>query len=213
MSIDGTPATPEGWYPDPDGTHKSRWWDGAAWSEHYHDPSAPVVTTDAPVGAATIAATPVDPAVPGETSPYNLWVWFIVGLLGLSFITLATFDFQAYVFASLYNAGNPLAIFTPGYIFVSVVGFLVYWATVVLAFFDYRDLKARGVAAPFHWAFAFISSIVYLGGRSIVIKRRLGNGMVPLWVAVGYVGGTVILVIAWIVSTISILTQNSGSFS
>ena len=213
MSIDGTPTTPEGWYPDPDGTAKSRWWDGSAWTEHYHDPSAPVHASSAPVGPAVIAAVPVEPAVPGVTSPYNLWVWYIVGLVGLSFLTLVTFDFQAYVFASLYNAGNPFAIFTPGYVFVSVVGFLTWAGAVALAYFDHRDLRARGVAAPFHWAFAFISSVVYLAGRSIVIRRRLGNGMVPLWVAVGYAGGVVILVIAWIASTISIITQNSGSFS
>jgi hypothetical protein len=29
-----TPATPAGWYPDPDGSGGQRYWDGSGWTEH-----------------------------------------------------------------------------------------------------------------------------------------------------------------------------------
>ena len=31
------PATPAGWHPDPTRRHESRYWDGAAWTEHVAD--------------------------------------------------------------------------------------------------------------------------------------------------------------------------------
>ena len=209
MSIDGTPTTPEGWYPDPSGAPKSRWWDGTAWTEHYHDPSAPVDASPAAVGSATIAA----PATSTGSGPYTLWLWIIIGLLAVSFLSLVTFDFQGYVLASAYSVNDPFAIFTPGYFLMLGVSFIAYWGTVALAFFDHKELKARGIVSPFHWAFAFISSLVYLVGRSIVLKRRIGSGMLPLWVSVGYVVACVIVVIVWVVSTIALITSISNGFS
>ena len=38
------PATPPGWHPDPMRRHESRYWDGAAWTEHVSD--AGVTGTD-----------------------------------------------------------------------------------------------------------------------------------------------------------------------
>lgn len=38
--------------------------------------------------------------------------------------------------------------------------------------------------SPFPWAFSFISSIVYVIGRSVVVRRRTGKGISPLWVVI-----------------------------
>jgi len=66
--------------------------------------------------------------------------------------------------------------------------FVAYAGTIVLAYFDYRTLLGRGIPSPFSWALAFIpsyGSLVYLIGRSVVVRRRTGSGLAPLWVYVG----------------------------
>ena len=49
------PLPPAGWYPDPSGGHRRRYWDGSAWTDHVAEPGS------APIAAATAPATP--PAV------------------------------------------------------------------------------------------------------------------------------------------------------
>ena len=39
MSNSSTPSAAAGWYPDPAGSARSRWWDGTQWTEHYYDPA------------------------------------------------------------------------------------------------------------------------------------------------------------------------------
>ena len=51
---------PAGWYPDPDGSGQSRWWNGQSWTEHF----APLVP-DTVVSTST--NTVEDPAPPRET--------------------------------------------------------------------------------------------------------------------------------------------------
>lgn len=44
MTSDGTQPTPQnppaGWYDDPDGTQRQRWFDGNNWAEHYQSQAA-----------------------------------------------------------------------------------------------------------------------------------------------------------------------------
>ena len=46
-------ATPAGWYPD-SGSGRTRWWDGAKWTEQYAPPQAPVAASPAPVQVVTV---------------------------------------------------------------------------------------------------------------------------------------------------------------
>jgi hypothetical protein len=41
-----------GWFPDPWGTEKLRWWDGDAWTPHLYPPAEPQAPAAAPAGAA-----------------------------------------------------------------------------------------------------------------------------------------------------------------
>ena len=45
----------------------------------------------------------------------------------------------------------------------------------------------RGVPAPFHWAWSFLSPYAYAIGRGVVMNRRTGKGIVIVWVAVGLI--------------------------
>jgi cytochrome bd-type quinol oxidase subunit 2 len=64
------------------------------------------------------------------------------------------------------------------------VGIVIYGLFVVAAALDYRALSARGVPRPFHWAWTFLSALVYIIGRTVVARRRTGTGLAPLWVTI-----------------------------
>ncbi|MBF4620970.1 DUF2510 domain-containing protein [Clavibacter sp. VKM Ac-2542] len=68
----GTPSTPAGWYADPAGSDRLRWWDGTRWTDHLTDaPAASAATTpagqqgDAHGAAEQHAAAPA----PGHVAP------------------------------------------------------------------------------------------------------------------------------------------------
>ena len=47
-----------------------------------------------------------------------------------------------------------------------------------------RELAARGFVRPFPWAWTFLSSLVYVIGRHVVIRRRGGRILAPLVVTI-----------------------------
>ena len=63
-------------------------------------------------------------------------------------------------------------------------GWLAYALSVVLAFLDFMMLRDRRVPAPCHWAWSFLSPYVSVIGRGVVTNRRIGKGVVVVWVAV-----------------------------
>ncbi|MGV8884765.1 MAG: DUF2510 domain-containing protein [Microbacteriaceae bacterium] len=188
-------STPAAWYPDPAGSTRQRWWDGTQWTENYSEPYTGLPATTSTLGLQQGVKT------------YTLWVWLIVGVLALSLISMLTFNFREYMLASLYNPTNPLAMFTPSYLFIMATSFLAYWGAVALAFLDHRELTRGGIQRPFHWAFAFISPIVYLIGRAVVLKRRIGAGSATMWIAIGYMVVSAIITILWIVSAVNLVLE------
>jgi len=190
---DTTQNVPPGWYPDANAPGGQRWWDGAAWTEHTgQDPAQQFQPLE-------------QPKAPAGTQTGTLWIWLVVVLPLVGLISFFLIDWKAYLDSiiptSLNSATNPyasLAIYTsPGYVISQVLSWLMYGLTVLFAALDFRELRKRGVPKPFHWAFAFIPwNLVYVIGRSVVARRRAGNGMAPLWVAVAI---DVLLLIAGIV--------------
>ncbi|MDQ1580927.1 MAG: hypothetical protein QOD05_1702 [Microbacteriaceae bacterium] len=161
-----TPATPPAWYPDPADATRLRWWDGGQWTAHLHDPSLaqqPVVST---------------PTVGPQTPVYNGFIWAIVLLPLLSSIAFLTFDMNGYAIRSL-SGERGVSLATVPY---SLIGWAIYLVIPLLAYFDRRRLQRDGYVRPFHWAWAFLNSAVYVIGRSVVVKRRSGRGIAPIWI-------------------------------
>lgn len=178
MSID----RPAGWYPDGTNYGQQRWWDGNQWTAQ--------VTQVTPYqsGQGSI------PRAPEGTSPYNAQIWVIVAIYTATIIAgigyPLTVDWNGYLQATLTDPSGLSAygyIFNGAYVFLLLLGFLGWAGTIALAFFDAKDLEARGVARPFHWALSVIpsyGSLIYVIGRSVVARRRTGTGMAPMWVVI-----------------------------
>lgn len=192
-----TNTAPAGWYPDAANPGQQRWWDGTQWTDHVQ---APYVA-----GAAYGALK-----APAGTSPNTIHIWLIVGLFALqgiaSVIWLGAFDWTGYMNSSMEatfdgSYASPYAMmFTPSYFALLGLSFVSYGLTALFGHFDVKTLASRGVQRPFHWAFTLIpsyGSLVYVIGRTVVVRRRTGSGMSPLW---AYIAVFVVVMIAMFVA-------------
>jgi hypothetical protein len=261
----GTPSTPAGWYADPAGSDRLRWWDGSRWTDHLTDaPPAAAATAGSTAGSgerpaeaapATASSAPyVPPAGPqpaygqqphaqqpysqqpysqagyaqqayaapaplptvaASTSPFTWAIWVLAALPVVSLLIALNVDYRAALDMSPRGPSPEAAVASA---LSSLVQFLVWAGTVVLAYFDWRDLGRRGIAKPFHWAWAFIpvAGGVYLIGRSIIVRRRIegapGAALSPIWL---WVGLNVIVMFVAIVKGVEAATsmmQRYGTF-
>jgi len=186
----GRTAQPRGWYPDPSGAPVQRFWTGAEWTEDRYDPSLAVYGT-----------TPPNVAGRG-TAVNNGLLWVIVLLPLASVIGTAQFDMTSYVRESL-SATGP--VMNPGYALLQFLGFAVYAATIVLAFLDYRGLSRLGVSRPFHWAWTFLTGAVYIIGRTVIVRRRVGGSLAPIWTWVAISALAAVVAFAKTASALTVL--------
>lgn len=183
---------PAGWYPDATTPGLIRWWDGTAWSEH----TAPA-TGGYGSGRPLLSAT---------TPVYSAFIWIIVLLPLLSYASFFAWrpDFSYLRDLSSASSYSPLSLYTPGYFVILALGWVLYGVIVVLAYRDTVWLKRQGVVRPFHWAFAFLGGLVYIIGRSVIVRRVAApRGLVPIWVSIGVFVVGLIVSIAWTVSLMS----------
>ncbi|MFT2691866.1 DUF2510 domain-containing protein [Clavibacter zhangzhiyongii] len=234
----GTPSTPAGWYADPAGSDRLRWWDGTRWTDHLTDaPTAAASTAgstpgsgERPAEAAPASASSAPyvppagtqpaygqqshsqqpysqqpyaqagyaqqphaapaplPTVPASTSPHTWAIWVLAALPVVSLLFALNVDYGDALDMSPRGPSPEAAVASA---LSSLVQFLVWAGTVALAYFDWRELTRRGIAKPFHWAWAFIpvAGGVYLIGRSIVVRRRIEGApaaaLSPIWLWVG----------------------------
>jgi hypothetical protein len=93
---------------------------------------------------------------------------------------------------------------------IGALGWITYGLGVFFAYRDYKTLLALGVPRPFHWAWAFLS-IVYVIGRSVVVRRRTGHGILPMWIAIAYLALSVVVAIILVIAIFStVMTQVTG---
>ncbi|GAA2245668.1 DUF2510 domain-containing protein [Herbiconiux moechotypicola] len=221
----GPAQVPAGWYPDPSGQAARRWWDGTRWTEHTDAPAAPAPAAPAaPAYPAYAAQAPLSVA-PG-TPVYGPFIWIVTLLPLVSFLLapLSLIEFDRVLAASFADPyGTPFggyAGYTPAGLLaqgiVTVLGWAIYAAGVVFAFLDHRWLTRLGYPRPFHWAWAFLGS-VYPIGRSVVVRRRAGRGIAPMWVTIALLAVGVIATIVFTVVIVSIAFQTvtvyGGSYS
>lgn len=221
------PDIPAGWYPDPTGAPRNRWWNGVGWAEATSEATTPMLALPASPTAAPSAAPSFlesmgirrapgwypDETAPGQqrwwdgnaftgqvsgtpyaamaaapgqapigASPYNRHIWAIVGIYGAISILG-----PIYIYAMLSNPavllGSGAELILPQ-LGLGAVGLAAWIVVGVLAYSDYKDLASRGVLNPFHWGMVFIPSYgptIYIIGRSVVVRRRTGSGMRPMW--------------------------------
>jgi len=183
-------AHPPGWYADPMGSPRQRWWDGTRWTDELHDPAAHDVARNEGARpdpglhrpALEVNGVLAPPALGPTTAVYNPLIWAIAVLPVLTLIASSAVDLTAQMQMVLDETGAPLS---PEEVTSNLVSFSVYAATIVFAFFDRRALLQLGVTKPFHWAWAILWSGAYVFGRSVIVRRRTGRGMAPAWVWLG----------------------------
>jgi hypothetical protein len=155
---------------------------------------------------------------PEGTAPSTVQFWLIVVLSAVMCVPgmfyLASFDMSDMLRQSMSNPTDPFAVygfvFTPAYLATLAAAFIGYGATVWLAYLDSRALIARGVPKPFPWATSFIptyGTYVYVIGRSVVVRRRTGTGLAPLWVFVA------LQVVVFIISSALAFAMMAAMFS
>lgn len=182
-------TTPPGWYPDPSGRGGTRWWDGTGWTQHIGPP---------------IAQMP-RPRVPDDVRTDTVFVW-VLALLPLVSLALL-FVYQPQVQVQVVRPGrmqpfDPSSVYTGAYFLTQGIGVLLYAASVLLAYFDHRELQRRGVVRPFAWPWAFLSGIVYVIGRYVVIRKVApGRPMWPLWTSIA------ITVVSAALGVVRVVTQ------
>jgi hypothetical protein len=175
MSEASRPGAAPGWYPDPAGSAGTRWWDGVAWTQLLAPPGGPH-------GAAGLPDRPkIDPG----TAIYGPLIWLIV------FLPLAVWPFSlgyrpTFRLVEVGPSGvptvDPASIYTPQYVALVTAGLVLYAVNVLLAWRDHHRLTRLGVVRPFHWAWGFLSSPVYVIGRSVIVRRVApGRGLWPVW--------------------------------
>jgi hypothetical protein len=201
MTTPSNAAVPAGWYPDPAGSGRTRWWDGAQWTEHFQEPYSAAATAPA------LRAS-------DGTSPDTPWIWAILGVMAALILPVLFVDQRA-IIAQATETTNPFAL-TPAEVIQGAIGWVGIALFVVFGYFDYKALKQRGVPNPFHWAwsfFALITPLVYVIGRSIVAVRRTGRGWTPMWVAIGlWVVSIVVNVVLVLIPTFSAVTDTISRY-
>ncbi|QIZ97459.1 DUF2510 domain-containing protein [Leifsonia sp. PS1209] len=224
---------PAGWYPDPSGAQQLRWWDGTQWTAHFAPlAGAAQAQQQQPVQPQPVYAQPAYTQQPGYPQQpaygqtyapvrprladgariYNVYIWLVVALPFVSLVLLPFYQPHFDVVATEHgytSYGNPFGMFGPMYFAIVGIGFLAYALSVVFSWLDYRELERIGVVRPFHWAWTFLSALVYVIGRSVIVRRVApGRGLAPIWVTIGLYVLSLIVTIAWTVSLVSTMVHD-----
>ena len=232
-------SAPAGWHRDPSDPSRERWWDGVGWTAHQRPAEAvaqaprpqfgelaPVrgqSSSYAPQSVAYAPMTPVEGEPTVDVDTNTVWIWLAIVASALPFAFLLLFDWNAYIEASIRAELNSDPSAMQGMFgqiaILAIFGWGTFAAFVVFCWLDCRELRNRGVRAPFHWAWSFFSYLnggvaVYMIGRAVVLKRRtVSGGWPPLWVWIAVMAIGIVVTVVWFVSLISMIMSGVGQFS
>jgi hypothetical protein len=195
--------------------------------------SAPAYASAPSYAAAPAYAYPAgaEPTVPAGTPAYGPFIWVItlLPLITLLMLPLALGTVEDSLRSSLsdmssYSSSvNPYAGLSTGALLGQLLSQLVSWlivaAIIVLSFLDYKWLLRTGYVRPFHWAWSFFALIfppLYVIGRSVVVRRRSGRGIGPLWVSIAIAAVSLIVGIAtvvWVFNEVFSMMPSYGNLS
>lgn len=116
----------------------------------------------------------------GDRVDTNTWQMWAIALLPLASLPLNAIP------VSIQPGPDPV-----GFIVSITVGLALIAAEVALAVSDRRELLRRGVWKPMHPAWALLDG-VYVIGRTVVVRRRVGGSALPLWV---WLAGTALVLL------------------
>jgi hypothetical protein len=232
----GSPAA--GWYPDPAGSGRTRWWDGSRWTENFSAasataapaaPAASAVTPSAPSpddfwagrsaatpysNAAPYSGAPESLAAPAGTSPYTPWIWALA-LLPLvntvvSIIQLPSIG--AAIESATRSASSPPPAAPMVDLTSALLSLVLFGAAMLFTVLDWRALNRASVPRPFHWAWGFfmiVGAPVYMIGRSVVVRLRTGSGLAPMFINLALILVNVAIGITILVITFTTVIQNT----
>ncbi|WP_313539467.1 DUF2510 domain-containing protein [Leifsonia aquatica] len=209
-----------GWYADPYGAAPQRWWDGTQWTGHVSQAAVPqpAAAQAAPTQPQypqyqqqAAAVRPARPELNPATPVGTVWIWLVALLPLLTVALLPTIQIhlpEIDLHDPTPAIPDPIGLIGGPWYFVLVgVSWLSYAALVVFSWLDYRELTRRGVVRPFHWAWSFLSSIVYVIGRTVIVRGVANRrGMAPMW------GAIAVVALSFIVSTIWTITLTTSIF-
>lgn len=229
-------SAPAGWYPDPSDPARERWWDGAQWTGHQQTPAqtpaqapaprygeyapaaSPLYSAGYPVAPAYAAAPAYAMPAKVQVDTNTVWVWLAIVASVLPFTVLFLIDWNGYIdvlssSARSYGQAAGVMQWEVRTLAVSSISWIAIGAYIVFCWLDWRELRKRGVPAPFHWGWSFFALIslglaVYMIGRAVVLGRRtVAGGRLPLWVWIGVTVVAYIIAFVWIFSLMGEIFQ------
>jgi hypothetical protein len=191
---------PPGWYPDPWQQAAQRFWDGNEWTHRVSGGGPhvdrPRLRDDAPIYGPLIWIIAVLPVVSGIT----VWFMHIDVSPIIDYLRQVQDAQQLGMPAPQPPTGvNPFGIYGVGYFVSVLVGLLAYAASIVLSYLDERRLARLGVVRPFGWGWSWLTSLVYVIGRSVIVRRVAApRGLVPIWVTIAATVVALISSMVWL---------------
>lgn len=168
-------------------------------------PNSPSASGYAGAPAYPGAAASTDAAPRTDIATNTVWVWLLAFLPLVGVLSLFLFDWSTFIQESFYAqvyGGGSTATETIVSAVVTLASVVYYAVTVLFAFLDWRQLRARGVERPFHWAWSFFvvmisSALVYVIGRAVILRKRTRSGLAPMWAAIAVNVVSLIAIIVW----------------
>ena len=128
-----------------------------------------------------------DSAPPTTPQIRSRFLWLLIALPLVQVIAISFYDLNSVIARTMIETFSraPITI-QPDNLF-PLLNLIIWGLTVLLALADWRGLNRARVERPFHWAWSFLGGAVYIVGRSVIVYRRTGRGLTPVWVWLGVV--------------------------